>query len=29
MKTARGLRVRCFYHREDLEHIRLHVLQKR
>ena len=19
----------CFYHREDLEHIRLHVLQKR
>ena len=29
MKTARGLRVRCFYHREDLEHVRLHVLQKR
>lgn len=29
MKTARGLRVRCSYHREDLEHIRLHVLQKR
>lgn len=29
MKTARGFRVRCFYHREDLEHIRLHVLQKR
>lgn len=28
MKTARGLRVRCFYHREDLEHVRLHVLQK-
>lgn len=29
MKTARGFRIRCFYHREDLEHIRLHVLQKR
>lgn len=29
MKTARGFRVRCFYHREDLDHIRLHVLQKR
>lgn len=29
MKTTRGLRIRCFYHREDLEHIRLHVLRKR
>lgn len=29
MKTTRGFRVRCFYNREDLEHIRLHVLRKR
>lgn len=29
IKTARGFRVRCFYHREDLEHIKLHVLHKR
>lgn len=29
MRTGRGFRVRCFYHREDLEHIRLHILQKR
>lgn len=29
IKTGRGLRVRCFYHREDLEHIRQHILHKR
>lgn len=29
IKTVRGFRVRCFYHREDLEHIKLHVLHKR
>lgn len=28
MNTTRGFRVRCFYHADDLEHVRQHVLQK-
>lgn len=29
MKTARGFRIRCFYHLADLDHVKRHVLQKR
>ncbi len=28
MKTRRGERVRCLYHRADLEHVRLHLCRK-